>query len=80
MSLRKGTTEDTPQPTAYALDDARMQDLFRVMTEAGVSRMSTRELEEWSYLMAQSLKGKGDPFVPVEKAHTISTGGPGSAV
>ena len=80
MSLRKGIAGDTPQPTAYALDEARMQDLFRVMTEVGVSRMSTKELEEWSYLMAQSLEGKGDPFVPIEEAHAISTEGPGFAV
>lgn len=60
MSLRKGTEDGTQQTTVYALDEARMQELFKVMTEVGISRMSTQELEEWTYLVAQSLEGKGD--------------------
>ncbi len=30
------------------------------MNEVGISSMTTRELEEWSYLMAESLEGKGN--------------------
>jgi len=45
------------------------------MNDFGITHMTTEELEEWSYLMAESLEGKGDPHVPGEKAHTISTEG-----
>jgi hypothetical protein len=31
------------------------------MNDFGVAGMTTEELEEWSYLMAESLEGKGDP-------------------
>lgn len=61
MSLRKGTKEDTPLTTASAPDGDRLTELFKVMGEVGLSRMSTKELEEWTFLMAESLEGKGDP-------------------
>ena len=60
MSLRKETADGTLQITDSAPDFSRMEELYRVMREVGVHRMSTRELEEWSYLMALSLAGKGD--------------------
>lgn len=60
MSLRKETLTATRWNTECS-DDERLQELYHIMNEAGVSAMSTRELEEWSYLMARSLEGKGDP-------------------
>ena len=60
MSLRKGTKDAMPQTTDSAPDFDRMEELFRVMSSVGLARMSTRELEEWTYLMAESLAGKGD--------------------
>ena len=73
MSLRKGTTGATPPITDYALDE-----LWRKMNDVGILCMTTDELEQWSYLMAESLEGKGDG--PIREAHTISTEGPRSAV
>lgn len=55
MSLRKEMQEVELAPCD------RLDELHRIMTDVGLSGMSTRELEEWSYLMAQSLHGKGDP-------------------
>jgi len=63
MSLRKGTKDATLQTTVSAPDFERMDELFEVMRSVGISGMSTRELEEWSFLMAQSLEGKGDPVM-----------------
>lgn len=60
MSLRKETLGATKWNTECT-EDERLQQLYRVMNDAGVSAMSTRELEEWAYLMARSLEGKGDP-------------------
>jgi len=60
MSLRRETADGTLQITDSAPDFDRMEELFRVMSSVGLARMSTRELEEWSYLMAKSLAGKGD--------------------
>lgn len=62
MSLRKGTKDAMPQITDSVPDFARMDELYRAMSSVGLAGMSTRELEEWSYLMAESLGGKGDPF------------------
>lgn len=39
----------------------RLQQLYDQMNDLGVTCMTTEELEEWSYLMAQSLEGKGNP-------------------
>lgn len=47
--------------TGYVPDFNRMDELYLVMRSVGLTGMSTRELEEWSYLMAKSLEGKGDP-------------------
>ena len=80
MSLKRVIEGATKPPMDSMSDGTRMHELFRIMTEVGLSRMSTQELEEWTYLMAQSLEGKGDPFMPVEKAHTVSTEGPAGAV
>jgi hypothetical protein len=80
MSLKRVIEGASQPPMDSTSDGTRMHELFRIMTEVGLSRMSTQELEEWTYLMAQSLEGKGDPFVPIEKAHTILTEGPGSTV
>lgn len=60
MSLRKETLNATSWSTECTKEE-RLQQLYAIMREAGVSAMSTRELEEWSYLMARSLEGKGDP-------------------
>lgn len=60
MSLRKETKADAPLITGTAHDFSRLEELFKIMTDVGVTRMSTSELEEWSYLMARSLEGKGD--------------------
>lgn len=60
MSLRKVTKDATRQTTDSAHDFSRLEELFKIMTDIGVTRMSTGELEEWSYLMARSLEGKGD--------------------
>jgi hypothetical protein len=45
-----------------------MQELWDVMNDVGIASMTVNELEEWSYLMAKSLEGKGDPThdVPVK--------------
>lgn len=55
MSLRRGTPGATPPTTDCALDE-----LWRKMNDVGIMRMTTDELEQWSYLMAESLEGKGD--------------------
>jgi len=60
MSLKQGTAADLPPSTESQDDFHRLRELFEIMTEVGVTRMSTQELEEWSYLMARSLEGKGD--------------------
>ena len=64
MSLRKGTRADTLQ-TILSSDEAerRFHKLWRLMNDVGLTGMTTRELEEWTYLMAESLEGKGD--VPI---------------
>jgi hypothetical protein len=59
MSLRKETKGATPPTTASVLD--RLQQLYDQMNDLGVTCMTTEELEEWSFLMAQSLEGKGNP-------------------
>ena len=68
MSLRRGTRGDTPPTTDCALDE-----MWRKMNDVGILRMTTDELEQWSYLMAESLEGKGDG--PIREVHTTSTGG-----
>lgn len=67
MSLRKETAGAMLSTTDSAPDFDRMDELHRVMSGVGLAGMSTRELEEWSYLMAESLKGKGDPFFPTKQ-------------
>lgn len=61
MSLRRETKVDS-LPTTVSSDDAdrRFQELWRIMNDVGIPRMTTHELEEWTYLMAESLEGKGD--------------------
>lgn len=58
MSLRKMTVHASRQNTASS--DDRLQELHKRMSDFGLTHMTTEELEEWSYLMAQSLEGKGD--------------------
>jgi hypothetical protein len=58
MSLRKMTVHVSRQSTASS--DERLHELHNRMNDIGVACMTTEELEEWSYLMAQSLEGKGD--------------------
>jgi hypothetical protein len=60
MSLRKGIEGATLQTTGSAPDFDRMHQLWRTIQQVGLTGMSTGELEEWSYLMAKSLEGKGD--------------------
>lgn len=68
MSLRRGTRGATPLTTVSAPEMTRMQELWDVMNDVGIASMTVNELEEWSYLMAKSLEGKGDPThdVPVK--------------
>ena len=73
MSLRKQTVHGSHSTTVSARE--RLQQLYDRMNDFGITHMTTEELEEWSYLMAESLEGKGDPCVPGEKAHTISIEG-----
>lgn len=60
MSLRKGTEGATLQTTGSAPDFDRMEELFATIQQVGLTGMSTGELEEWTYLMAKSLEGKGN--------------------
>ena len=60
MSLRKGIEGATLQTTDSAPDFDRMDELFATIQQVGLTGMSTGELEEWTYLMAKSLEGKGD--------------------
>lgn len=60
MSLRKGTEGVTPPTTGSAPDFDRMDELWHTIQQVGLTRMSTGELEEWTYLMAKSLEGKGN--------------------
>ena len=68
MSLRKVIEGVTHPPMDSAHDRTRMHELFKIMTEVGLTRMSTRELEEWTYLMAKSLEGKGN-YTPTDENH-----------
>lgn len=63
MSLRKATKDATRPTTVSAPEMRRLDELWRIMNDVGITTMSTEELEEWSYLMARSLDGKGDPRV-----------------
>lgn len=58
MSLRKMTLHASRQITESSPD--RLQQLHNRMNDIGVMCMTTEELEEWSYLMAESLEGKGN--------------------
>jgi hypothetical protein len=58
MSLRKQTLHASEQITGSS--DKRLQELYHLMNDLGVACMTTKELEEWSSLMAQSLEGKGN--------------------
>ena len=59
MSLRNLTVHASRQSAGSP--DERLQQLYQQMNDLGVTRMTTEELEEWSFLMAESLEGKGDP-------------------
>lgn len=63
MSLRKLTVHASRLDKVSSRE--RLQELYDRMNDFGVSLMTTEELEEWTYLMAESLEGKGDPSVPV---------------
>jgi hypothetical protein len=65
MSLRNLTVHASR--SAIESSDERLQELYSRMNDIGVSCMTTEELEEWSYLMAESLEGKGDPVVPISQ-------------
>ena len=58
MSLRKLTVHASRLHTDSF--DERLHELYARMNDIGVSCMTTEELEEWSYLMAESLEGKYD--------------------
>lgn len=45
--------------------EERLHELFNRMNDLGITLMTTEELEEWSYLMAESLEGKGDVTVDI---------------
>lgn len=45
--------------------EERLHELFNRMNDFGITLMTTEELEEWSYLMAESLEGKGDVTVDI---------------
>lgn len=68
MSLRKLTVHASRQTTGSS--DERLHELFNRMNDFGITLMTTEELEEWSYLMAESLEGKGN--VPVDILSTSS--------
>ena len=70
MSSRRGTEAATPPITASAREMGRLLELWEVMKDVGLASMTVNELEEWSYLMALSLEGKGNGTVPVAEAHT----------
>ncbi len=59
MSLRKLTLHASRLTTESS--DERLHKLHARMNDIGVMGMTTEELEEWTYLMAESLEGKGDP-------------------
>jgi hypothetical protein len=59
MSLKKEIKIAMPETMVSAPD--RLQQLYDQMNDLGVMCMTTEELEEWSFLMAQSLEGKGNP-------------------
>lgn len=69
MSLRKLTVHASRQTTESSHD--RLQLLHDRMSDIGVMCMTTEELEEWSYLMAESLEGKGDMTLDI--VSTINT-------
>jgi len=79
MNLRKKTTGATAPITSSSGEvDNRLDELWRVMKQTGITSMSTEELEEWAMLMAKSLEGKGDR--PLRKVSTKSAKGPPKAV
>ena len=69
MNLRRKTTAATAPITSSSGEvDNRLDELWRVMKQTGITSMSTEELEEWTRLMAKSLEGKGDG--PLRKVST----------
>lgn len=62
MNLKRVTKGVMPLTTESSIEDEneRAQFLFDLMRDIGLSAMSTEELEEWTYLMAKSLQGKGN--------------------
>jgi len=79
MNLRKKTTGATAPITSSSGEvDNRLDELWRVMKQTGITSMSTEELEEWAMLMAKSLEGKGDG--PLREVSTKSAKGPPKAV
>ena len=61
MSLRKMTVHASRRSTTSS--DERLMELHGRINDIGVACMTTEELEEWSYLVAESLEGKSD--VPI---------------
>jgi hypothetical protein len=69
MNLRRKTAAATALITSSSGEvDNRLDELWRVMKQTGITSMSTQELEEWTMLMAKSLEGKGDG--PLRKVST----------
>jgi len=60
VSLRKETSGATLATTDSVPDFERMDELWHLIQDVGITGMSTSELEEWTYLMARSLEGKGN--------------------
>lgn len=67
MNLGRKTAVDIAPITSSSGEvDNRLDELWRVMKQTGITSMSTEELEEWTMLMAKSLEGKGDgPLIKV---------------
>ncbi len=63
MSLRKLTVHASRQ--TMESPEERLHELFNRMNDFGITLMTTEELEEWSYLMAESLEGKGNVSVDI---------------
>ena len=69
MNLERKTAVDiAPNTSSSGEVNNRLDELWRVMKQTGITSMSTEELEEWTMLMAKSLEGKGDR--PLKKVST----------
>jgi hypothetical protein len=79
MNLRRKTTAATAPITSSSGEvNNRLDELWHIMKQTGITSMSTEELEEWAMLMAKSLEGKGDG--PLREVSTKSAKGPPKAV